>query len=132
MRFPEGMKWFTIVIAVLFILYFVLPRLRQVSVEKAVSLVGSGARFIDVRSEQEFRTESVPGSDNVPVHSILSTGKSGALNPDEPIVLFCQSGMRSGNAARQLKSLGFTEVYDLGTFHKAWKVYSVLRKKKAQ
>ncbi len=126
------MEWFTIILAVVIVLYFVLPRIRQISAEKAAALIKEGARFIDVRSAGEFATEAVPGSENVPVHTIISAAKAGNLKPDESVVLFCQSGMRSSRAHRQLKSLGFTDVEDLGTFSKAWQAHTLIKANKTK
>lgn len=121
------MEWFTIILAIVVILYFVLPKMKQLSPSKAADLINSGARFIDVRSEGEYKTESVPGSENIPVQSIMSAAKAGKLNSEEVVVLFCQSGMRSSRAAGQLKSLGFTKVENLGTFSNAWKAHTIAK-----
>lgn len=121
------MEWFTIILAIAVILYFVLPKMKQISPSKAATLINEGARFIDVRSEGEYKTEAVPGSENIPVQAIISATKSGKLNPDEVIILFCQSGMRSSRAAGQLKSMGFDKVENLGTFTAAWKAHTIAK-----
>lgn len=36
----------------------------------------------------------------------------------EAIILCCRSGMRSGAATSQLKLMGFTNVYNAGSYHK--------------
>jgi rhodanese-related sulfurtransferase len=42
------------------------------------------------------------------------------LSPnDKPIVLYCQSGMRSASAARFLKAAGHTAVHNLGAM-RSW------------
>jgi rhodanese-related sulfurtransferase len=75
--------------------------------------IRAGARIIDVRSPQEFAGASYPKAKNIPV-DVLPT-RMGDLPKDEPIVLYCASGMRSAQAARILKRAGFTDVVNAGT-----------------
>ena len=45
----------------------------------------------------------------------VASGRTGELGKkDQPIVVYCRSGARSGSAKRMLESAGFTAVYDLG------------------
>ena len=61
--------------------------------------------IIDVRTPGEFMGGHVAGSINIPLHEIQNRANEiKALSP--PIVLCCASGMRSGQAAVYLKSLG--------------------------
>jgi phage shock protein E len=78
-----------------------------------------GAKLIDVRTEEEFSTGRIPGSINIPLQDISAV--SGVI-PDKnaPLFLYCQSGARSGNAVRYLKSMGYTNVSNLGGLY-AWR-----------
>lgn len=126
------MQWFTIIIAIAVILYFVLPKMNQLSPSKAANLINRGARFIDVRSPGEYGTEAVPGSENIPVQTIITAAKSGQLQPEETIIVFCQSGMRSSRAAGQLKSMGYNNVENLGSFSQAWKAHTIAKTEKTK
>ena len=76
------------------------------------ALVENGALIIDVRTPQEFRQGHVKGSVNIPLDSInRETEKIGKKNL--PVITVCQSGMRSGSAARILKNAG-VEAYNGG------------------
>ena len=61
--------------------------------------------IIDVRTPGEFMGGHVAGSINIPLQEIQNRANEiKALS--QPIVLCCASGMRSGQAAVYLKSLG--------------------------
>lgn len=77
------------------------------------SMIGAGARIVDVRTPEEFEDESYPGAVNIPLSTLAS--RVGELGPkDGPIVLYCASGARSAQAARILKQSGFTKVVNAG------------------
>ncbi len=100
-------------IALVVVVLFVLPRLGTISSAQARKLVADGARLVDVRTPGEFAGRHLDGAVNVPLgdldRRLKSLGKK-----DEPIVLYCASGMRSANARRLLQAKGFTRVYNLG------------------
>lgn len=61
--------------------------------------------IIDVRTKDEFFAGHVAGSINIPLHEIhLETKQIKDLQ--QPILLCCASGIRSGQAAAFLKSQG--------------------------
>lgn len=77
-----------------------------------------GALLIDVRSEGEFKSGSIPGAVHIPHKNIRSQVKS-ILNlqkgdKDKPIVVFCAVGGRAGKAKKDLLQLGFTQVTNMG------------------
>ncbi len=75
--------------------------------------IKAGARIIDVRTSSEFRDGAYPGAISIPL-SMLPL-RLGELEPkDKPVVLYCESGARSGSAARLLKQAGFTDVINAG------------------
>jgi phage shock protein E len=75
--------------------------------------IAAGARLVDVRSTAEFKDGSYPGAINIPLP--LLPLKMKELEPkDKPIILFCASGARSAQAARLLKTSGFTDVINGG------------------
>lgn len=79
-----------------------------------VSLLTNGALLVDVRTSEEYRVAHGKGSVNIPLDTI---GRNlSKLPKDRPIVVVCQSGMRSRSAASFLKSNGYTEVYNGGSW----------------
>ena len=126
------MQWFSVILLVVVVLYFLMPRLSQVSVEEAGRQLAEGAVLVDVRTRGEFQSQSIPGSTNVPLHELDQAVKTGQLNPEQPILVFCQSGMRSGRAEKTLKSMGFAHVRNIGSFHRAEDVYRQMKAASAQ
>ena len=61
--------------------------------------------FIDVRTPKEYKNRRIEGFENYPLGTDLS-----ALTKDKEIILICQSGMRSLQAAKQLKKLSYEHV----------------------
>jgi phage shock protein E len=76
---------------------------------KLKEMLKNGAKVIDVRSRGEYATSHFPGSINIPLDELQSqVGVLGAKN--EPLIVYCASGMRSGSAQRFLISVGFLQV----------------------
>lgn len=87
-----------------------------ISCEKVkLLMVDKGAQFIDVRTPPEFMSSPLPGAVNIPLQLIGGVAET-KLDKSKPVVLFCQSGARSGMAMQVLHSLGFDEVYNMGSY----------------
>lgn len=78
------------------------------------SLVKQGAVILDVRSKGEYQNGHIKGSINISVDTL--TNNLGKLKKDKPIITCCASGMRSASAKSLLKSKGFTEVHNGGSW----------------
>lgn len=68
-------------------------------------LIAEGALIIDVRSPSEYAIDGFDGAINVPLNQMEGSSKK-LKETSRKIVAYCQSGMRSGMAVRQLRSLG--------------------------
>jgi phage shock protein E len=76
---------------------------------KLKQMLQSGAKVIDVRSRGEFSTGHFAGAINIPLDEL--PGKISTIGKkDEPVIVYCASGMRSGSAQRMLQSAGYTNV----------------------
>jgi phage shock protein E len=75
-------------------------------------LVANGAILLDVRTKSEFAQRHIPGAVNIPVQELGP--RIHELGPKaRPIVVHCQSGVRSASAAQLLQRAGY-EVLDIG------------------
>ena len=75
--------------------------------------ITAGARVVDVRTPAEFTDGAYPGAVNIPLPVLPA--RMHELEPKEtPVVLYCASGARSGQAMRFLKQNGFTDVINAG------------------
>lgn len=67
--------------------------------------INKGAIVIDVRTPREYRDGHIIGSKNIPLDTISS--KATELKKlNKPLIICCQSGMRSGQATSFLKNSG--------------------------
>lgn len=89
--------------------------LKQGNINKGIEEFGatSGAVLLDVRTREEYRGGHVPGSQNIDVSEIE---KAASLITDKatPLFVHCLSGARSGRAVGILKSMGYTNVKNIG------------------
>lgn len=79
------------------------------------------AVVVDVCEPAEFAEGHIVGSKNVPLADVASKLGAVAKNKGLPLILVCQSGVRSGRAVAAAKSLGFEQVHSLGGGLAAWK-----------
>ena len=77
-------------------------------------LIANGAKIVDVRTPNEYKSGNIKGSINLPLQTLSSN--LGKLKKDEVIITCCASGMRSSSARSLLKSNGFTNVYNGGSW----------------
>jgi phage shock protein E len=77
-------------------------------------LINNGAKIIDVRTKAEFQQGHVRNSINIPLDNL--SGNLKKLDKSKPIITCCASGMRSASARSILKSNGFTEVHNAGSW----------------
>ena len=75
-------------------------------------VIKSGAFLVDVRSPAEVANGKVKGAVNIPLGQVQS--QLAKFKGKKAVVVFCQSGMRSGQAARILKQSGIENVYNGG------------------
>lgn len=78
------------------------------------ALIQEGAKIIDVRTPSEYKQGHVKGSINLPLQTLSSNLSK--LKKEDVIITCCASGMRSGAAKRLLKSNGFQQVHNGGTW----------------
>jgi phage shock protein E len=81
---------------------------------EARTLMAQGAQLVDVRSPRSYRHIALPGSVNIPLPVIQQALKQ--LDKQTPVLLYCNSGQRSGVAKRLLEACGFTRVHNLGSY----------------
>ncbi len=80
-------------------------KFETVSPEVASELASAGAVFIDVREPSEFKTGHAPGTKNISVSAIGT--KLGLIPIEREVLVICQSGMRSSQAASLLAKNGY-------------------------
>jgi formylglycine-generating enzyme required for sulfatase activity/CRP-like cAMP-binding protein/chromosome segregation ATPase len=81
------------------------PLAKSLTYEDASTRVRAGAKWLDVRSLEEYEKAHIKGSINLPVDTIRYQASS--LAPDQFYVAYCQTGQHSATAAFLLTNLGF-------------------------
>ena len=82
---------------------------RGANTEEVEAALRDGVLVVDVRTAGEFATGRVKGALNVPVQEL--SARIGELGAPGKVLIYCRSGMRSGQAGSMLRSAGF-EVID--------------------
>jgi len=117
-----------LVVGLVIVAAFVLiQRAGLASKETAQVAVSEGAMIIDVRSGQEFRSQHLPGAINIPLDGIREQITSTVQDKGKPVLLHCLSGARSARARSILRQLGYTRVYNLGSFTRARQILAATR-----
>jgi phage shock protein E len=78
------------------------------------ALVKQGALILDVRSPNEYQQGHIKGSINAPLNELSK--HISKLKKETAVITCCASGMRSASAKSVLKSNGFTQVYNGGSW----------------
>lgn len=79
------------------------------------ALLDGKALVVDVRTPGEFASGHHPRAVNIPVDQVESRiAEFGEKT--KPVVVYCQSGNRSGKAKRALEAAGFTSVTNAGGY----------------
>ena len=121
------MKWFgfpwMLIIAV-----FLLPACNQtaenngeavymsITAEQAKEIMDTqeGYIILDVRTQEEFAQEHIPGAVLLPLDDVKQ--KANVVLPDKErlILVYCRSGRRSKTASQILVDLGYTNIKEFG------------------
>lgn len=97
--------------------------MKTISIQRFQKEIESGeeALVIDVRSPAEYRSHHIEASMNTPLDHVKKGALEGVAQKDETIYLICQSGGRSGAAARLLEESGFDNAISVEGGLNAWK-----------
>lgn len=107
-----------IVIAVWFVISRFLPvkGVQNINGKELKSIVGKqGKQFIDVRTVGEYRGNHMKGFQNIPLNELAS--RANQLDKNKEIIVICQSGMRSKQAAKVIKKIRVSARYQCFRWH---------------
>ncbi len=116
------MSMFTWIILAGIILFLVLKRVSLLRPAAARQWLSQGALVIDVRTEGEFRQGHIAGAVNVPLDRLRDDISRHAPNKEQPLLLHCLSGTRSGVGRGVLRGMGYSKVFNLGSYYRAARV----------
>ena len=99
-----------------------LKRTGQIGEKDAVTRLKSGALVIDVRTPAEFNASHLPSAINIPLDQIETALPRRVKDKNQVLLLHCHSGMRSGAAKKKLNVLGYTNVFNMGSYGRAMQI----------
>ncbi|MUP47438.1 rhodanese-like domain-containing protein [Gramella sp. BOM4] len=82
--------------------------------EYEAAICADEVQLLDVRTPEEFKQGAIENAINLDFFS-RSTFLKGLekLDKSKPVYVYCHSGGRSQKAARIMKEMGFTRIFDL-------------------
>lgn len=78
-------------------------------------------QIVDVRTPYEYNLGHIQGAVNIDYYGDHFQEDLSKINKTFPIYFYCHSGVRSAKAAKMMKEMGFTKIYDLKGGIVAWK-----------
>ncbi len=92
-----------------------------VSAQEATLLINrEDAIVVDVRDSGEYGAGHILGAKSVPMKDLESSPDI-AKRKDRPLIVYCESGQRSSQAAAALRKAGFAKVFNLTGGLAAWR-----------
>jgi rhodanese-related sulfurtransferase len=99
---------------------------NEVGTLDATRLMNQGTTLVlDVRDNAEFAAGHLPRARHIPLADLEKRIEEIGKYKEKPVLVTCQSGIRSGKAMKLLKSAGFTTVYELKGGLAAWQQASL-------
>ena len=80
-----------------------------------------GAVLVDVRTPKEYREGHIPGAKMIDWKAKTFRELIVKIPKGKPVLVYCRSGVRSGNAAKLMATLGFKNIYNLKRGINQWK-----------
>ncbi|RUL52040.1 rhodanese-like domain-containing protein [Lysinibacillus antri] len=102
------MEWILIILLIALFIYRLMPAkgIKTITAKELKPMLNDPNKvFVDVRTPSEFKGQSIRQFINMPLRSDFSK-----LPKDKEIVVICQTGIRSNQACKKLKRLGFRNI----------------------
>ena len=77
---------------------------------------GEDCLFVDVRAQEEYDEAHIPTSVNVPLGQLAEAAPAALTSAQQQLFVYGGSGEESTQAAQALCEMGYSAVYDLGSF----------------
>ncbi len=110
--------WIIIILAIAFVAWRLKPvkGVKTISTDTLKGILNDQDKvFVDVRTPGEYKSRNIHQFKNIPLGSDLSK-----LPKDKEVIVICQSGMRSAQACKQLKKIGYENITNVRGGMNAW------------
>jgi rhodanese-related sulfurtransferase len=95
-------------------------RLEVIEVENLQAMMDAGAQVIDVREPEELGAGQIPGAINCPLS--VMRGRLSGIPKNQPLIVYCQVGLRGYIAQRMLIQHGY-QVKNLNGGFLTWTMF---------
>ena len=116
----NSLTW--IILGVAIAAFLIFKQLGLMRPDQARDWLSKGAKVLDVRSEGEFKERHLPDAVNIPLDRLRGEINRLAPYKEQPLLLHCLSGTRSGMGKAVLKKMGYRNVFNLGAYGRAEKI----------
>jgi len=88
----------------------------KITAEEAYDMMNglTGFVLLDVRTDDEFREKHIKGAVLIPDYEIKNRAENELPDKNAEIFVYCRTGRRSAEAAKELINMGYKKVYDFG------------------
>lgn len=86
---------------------------EDINMEEMENMIKKGAIALDVRSPQEYKEGHINGAVLLPEYELKTKVNETLPNKEQTIIVYCSSGVRSKKVQKELKKLGYKNVYNL-------------------
>lgn len=94
---------------------------NQLNPNQATLLINrEDAQVVDVRDPAAYNNGHLQGARNIPVAKIAESAAQIEKLKGKPLIVCCDTGIRSGKAAAEFEKLGVERVYNLDGGVQAW------------
>ncbi|MFO1487759.1 MAG: rhodanese-like domain-containing protein [Verrucomicrobiota bacterium] len=98
------------------------PMAGTLSESEARTQLKNGALLIDVRTTAEFASKHLTNAINLPLDRFKTALPVRVPDKGRVLLLHCRSGNRSRTAMAEARSLGYTNVFNVGSYESAEKI----------
>jgi phage shock protein E len=117
------MKWNLTLIAIVVLTgVFVLRAETTLPEAQAREKLKQGAVVIDVRTVEEYHARHLTNVVHIPLDQVKEGVTKKYPDKSKVLLLHCRSGRRSGIAEKEVRSLGYTNAFNIGSYEQAERV----------
>jgi phage shock protein E len=114
------MKWSVLsIVVVMWGIVYALRAAPGMSIETAREHLRNGALLVDVRTAAEFQSGPLTNAVNIPLNELQEKLPARVPDRSRVMLLHCRSGRRSGIAEKELRALGYTNAFNIGSYGRA-------------
>jgi len=102
-----------------------MPRFQTITPKAALKLIEEKSNeitILDIRPEDEFEIEHIPGAQNLNYHGHHFQSKVEKLDKEKNYIIYCKSGARGAYFMDKMKESGFKGAYNILGGFVAWKI----------